>query len=237
MVQNLHVLQDAQTELDDVLISCIDGGVRLGLGLGSSPASSSGSELSQGSSPGSVAKMGGACSAQSYREPEVFERRRWLRGDGEFVDANSDKIVDGVVDLVVGGEGKEEKERDPRTFVVGFGRRLPSHPSITKITPTLRPIHNWCPGNHLVGSSIWLLITSMLTALDIRRARGEKDVEIEPVVRFENAVFRYWPWLNLLPLPPNTPESKQALTKLTIFFSTRPQARSCMTYVPGARKR
>ncbi|KAG1722621.1 hypothetical protein EDB19DRAFT_1916588 [Suillus lakei] len=39
MVQNPHVLQRAQAELDDVLGSCINGGVRVGLGLGSSPAS------------------------------------------------------------------------------------------------------------------------------------------------------------------------------------------------------
>jgi hypothetical protein len=34
------------------------------------------------------------------------------------------------------------------------------------------------------------LITSMLATLDIRKARDERGVEIEPVVRFENAVFR-----------------------------------------------
>ncbi|KAG1732839.1 cytochrome P450 [Suillus lakei] len=93
-----------------------------------------------------------------YREPEVFEPMRWLRGDGE------EERWDGE-------DGKEGKERDPRAFVFGFGRRR-------------------CPGNHLVESSIWLLITSMLATLDIRKARDEKGVEIEPVVGFENAVFR-----------------------------------------------
>ncbi|KAG1880172.1 cytochrome P450 [Suillus subluteus] len=62
-------------------------------------------------------------------------------------------------------------ERDPRAFVFGFGRRR-------------------CPGTHLVESSVWLLITSMLATLDICKARDERGVEIEPVVRFENSVFR-----------------------------------------------
>ncbi|KAG0694413.1 cytochrome P450 [Suillus ampliporus] len=66
---------------------------------------------------------------------------------------------------------EEEGERDPRAFVFGFGRRR-------------------CPGTHLVESSVWLLMTSMLATLDIRKARDESGVEIEPVVRFENAVFR-----------------------------------------------
>ncbi|KAG2034690.1 cytochrome P450 [Suillus americanus] len=63
------------------------------------------------------------------------------------------------------------EERDPRAFVFGFGRRR-------------------CPGTHLVESSVWLLITSMLATLEIRKARDERGVEIEPVVRFENSVFR-----------------------------------------------
>ncbi|KAG2126009.1 cytochrome P450 [Suillus bovinus] len=83
-----------------------------------------------------------------YQDPEVFEPERWL-ADGE----------------------EAGKERDPRAFVFGFGRRR-------------------CPGTHLVESSIWLLITSMLATLDIRKARDERGVEIEPVVKFENAVFR-----------------------------------------------
>ncbi|KAG2356461.1 cytochrome P450 [Suillus spraguei] len=86
-----------------------------------------------------------------YQDPEVFEPGRWLARD--------------AIDEEAG------KERDPRAFIFGFGRRR-------------------CPGTHLVESSVWLLITSMLATLDIRKARDDKGVEIEPVVRFENAVFR-----------------------------------------------
>lgn len=101
-----------------------------------------------------------------YQDPEVFEPGRWLARDA-IVDVEERKDVD------VDGEEEEEagKERDPRAFVFGFGRRR-------------------CPGTHLVESSVWLLITSMLATLDIRKARDEKGVEIEPVVKFENAVFR-----------------------------------------------
>ncbi|KAG1740704.1 hypothetical protein EDD22DRAFT_1008131 [Suillus occidentalis] len=45
-------------------------------------------------------------------------------------------------------------------------------------------------GSFFVESSVWLILTSMLVTLDIRKARDEKGVEIEPVVKFENAVFR-----------------------------------------------
>jgi cytochrome P450 len=101
-----------------------------------------------------------------YQDPEVFEPGRWLTRNAR-VDAEERRNAD------VDGEEEEEagKERDPRAFVFGFGRRR-------------------CPGTHLVESSVWLLITSMLATLDIRKARDERGVEIEPVVRFENAVFR-----------------------------------------------
>lgn len=47
-----------------------------------------------------------------------------------------------------------------------------------------------CPGNHLVDSFAWLSIANMLATLDIRKKRDENGVEIEPVVKFENSVFR-----------------------------------------------
>lgn len=48
-----------------------------------------------------------------------------------------------------------------------------------------------CPGNHLVDSSIWLLIVSMLATLDISKAVDEHGNTVEPTVNFDNAVFRY----------------------------------------------
>ncbi|KAG1732789.1 cytochrome P450 [Suillus lakei] len=57
------------------------------------------------------------------------------------------------------GDGKEGKETDPRAFVFGFGRRR-------------------CPGNHLVESPIWLLITSILATPDIHKVRDEKGAQM-----------------------------------------------------------
>ncbi|KAI0028045.1 cytochrome P450 [Vararia minispora EC-137] len=63
------------------------------------------------------------------------------------------------------------RRRDPRNVVFGFGRRR-------------------CPGNHLVESSIWLLLTTMLTVFDISKPLNSNGVPLEPSVVFENPVFR-----------------------------------------------
>jgi cytochrome P450 len=63
------------------------------------------------------------------------------------------------------------RRRDPRMFVFGFGRRR-------------------CPGAHLVESSVWLMLATMLAMLDIEKPRDENDEEIEPDVKFKNSVFR-----------------------------------------------
>ncbi|KAG1788575.1 cytochrome P450 [Suillus plorans] len=186
MVQHPHVLQRAQAELDGVLGSRGDGlgssqsvanrlptfedrarlpycdavftetlrwGVPVPLSLPhrlTQPDTYEGMHIPQGSlvfgNIWAIMRDPGL-----YQDPEVFEPERWL----------ADAIE----------EEEAGKDRDPRAFVFGFGRRR-------------------CPGTHLVESSVWLLITSMLATLDIRKARDEKGVEIEPVVKFENAVFR-----------------------------------------------
>ena len=63
---------------------------------------------------------------------------------------------------------EDAQRADPRRFVFGFGRRR-------------------CPGAHLVESSLWLLVASMVATLDVTKARGEHG---EPAVTFDNAVFR-----------------------------------------------
>jgi hypothetical protein len=42
-----------------------------------------------------------------------------------------------------------------------------------------------------VESSIWLLLASMLSTLDISKAKDENGMEKELNVKFENAVFRF----------------------------------------------
>lgn len=66
---------------------------------------------------------------------------------------------------------KDDKRKDPRSYVFGFGRRR-------------------CPGANLVDSSVWLLIVCMLATLDIARPKGEDGEEVVEDVRFENSVFR-----------------------------------------------
>ncbi|KAL0566127.1 hypothetical protein V5O48_015888 [Marasmius crinis-equi] len=67
------------------------------------------------------------------------------------------------------------RERDPRTYVFGFGRRQ-------------------CPGQNLVYSSAWLVIVCLLATVDWSFSddgRGEAGrKEEESKVDFENAVFR-----------------------------------------------
>ena len=66
------------------------------------------------------------------------------------------------------------RRRDPRAFVFGFGRRR-------------------CPGVHLVESSVWLMLATMLATLDIEKPRDKDEKEIEPDVKFENSIFRSAP--------------------------------------------
>jgi hypothetical protein len=48
-----------------------------------------------------------------------------------------------------------------------------------------------CPGNHLVDSSVWLLIVSMLATVDVSKAVDDLGNTVEPTVNYNNAVFRY----------------------------------------------
>ncbi|VDB95598.1 unnamed protein product [Peniophora sp. CBMAI 1063] len=60
---------------------------------------------------------------------------------------------------------------DPRNYVFGFGRRI-------------------CPGEHMVDSSVWLLIVCMIATLKIDKAKDSTGNPIEPVVEYPNSVFR-----------------------------------------------
>ncbi|KAI0676742.1 cytochrome P450 [Trametes maxima] len=62
-------------------------------------------------------------------------------------------------------------QHDPRNFVFGFGRRR-------------------CPGSHLIESSFWIVLVSILATLDIQKEVDGGGNPIEPSVVFENPVFR-----------------------------------------------
>jgi len=64
-----------------------------------------------------------------------------------------------------------ERKMNPKNLVFGFGRRN-------------------CPGKHLVDSSAWLLVVSMLATLDISKAVDDLGNTVEPTVNYDNAVFR-----------------------------------------------
>ncbi|GBE84279.1 Multifunctional cytochrome P450 monooxygenase af510 [Sparassis crispa] len=63
------------------------------------------------------------------------------------------------------------KRRDPRNFVFGFGRRR-------------------CPGMHLMESSFWIVMASMIATMDLAKAVDEHGNVVEPETSFDNAVFR-----------------------------------------------
>jgi len=71
----------------------------------------------------------------------------------------------------VGLSPEMERKRNPKNYVFGFGRRQ-------------------CPGVNLVDSSVWLLIASMLATLDISKAVDEHGNTVDPVVEYENPIFR-----------------------------------------------
>jgi len=64
-----------------------------------------------------------------------------------------------------------KRRRDPRNYVFGFGRRL-------------------CPGINVVESSVWLLLACMIATLDISKAVDDSGNVVEPVVDFNNPIFR-----------------------------------------------
>ncbi|KAI0777579.1 cytochrome P450 [Trametes elegans] len=84
-----------------------------------------------------------------YPEPDTFNPDRYLEEDLDEATA---------------------KQRNPRTYVFGFGRRL-------------------CPGQWLIDSSLWIAIASMISSFDIRKAVDEFGNVIEPEVVYDNAVF------------------------------------------------
>ena len=59
--------------------------------------------------------------------------------------------------------------------------------------------HRRCPGLHLVESSLWLALVSILGNLEATKVMDAHGNVIEPEVKFENMIFRY----AILSLQPN----------------------------------
>ena len=61
----------------------------------------------------------------------------------------------------------------------------PTHPLLIHFVTRRR-----CPGSHLIESSLWIVIACVLATLDVHTERDAQGAPIEPVLVFENAVFR-----------------------------------------------
>lgn len=83
-----------------------------------------------------------------------------------------------------------ERRRNPRDVVFGFGRRCVSFVLFFR-NASLSNEFRQCPGMHLVESSVWLLIASLLATFKISKAVDEHGNVVEPEVKYENPIFRY----------------------------------------------
>lgn len=77
--------------------------------------------------------------------------------------------------------------------------------------------HRRCPGIHLVESTIWFVLVSMIATMDISKEVNEHGHAIEPEIKFENTVFRY---VFVRPL------DSSLLCALAIAFADRPKLRN-----------
>jgi len=85
-----------------------------------------------------------------------------------------------------------ERRRNPRNYVFGFGRRYISNLNVHSYTSELfTVITRHCPGSHLIESSMWLLMVTMLATFDMSKPIDDYGHTIEPDVQFNDSVFRY----------------------------------------------
>lgn len=82
-----------------------------------------------------------------------------------------------------------ETYKDPHTFrperFLGDKPEMDSHPISFGIG------RRSCPGRELADASVFLTILTSLAAFNIRKARDEKGVEIEPAARFTPGIISY----------------------------------------------
>ncbi|KIM86577.1 hypothetical protein PILCRDRAFT_308713 [Piloderma croceum F 1598] len=84
-----------------------------------------------------------------------------------------------------------ERRRDPRNYVFGFGRRYISNLNAHSYASEIyNMITRHCPGSHLIESSMWLLMVTMLATFDMSKSIDEYGHTIDPDVQFNDSVFR-----------------------------------------------
>ncbi len=82
--------------------------------------------------------------AEVYPEPEEFKPERFLTEDGKV------------------------KEDPLLVYAFGYGRRSVCALSLT-ITSVDLSCFRMCPGRHLVDSTLWILVVSVLAAFNVRK--------------------------------------------------------------------
>ena len=98
--------------------------------------------------------------------------RSMVRDEALYPDAHSFKPERFMPENLKNLDEDVKKRMDPRNYCFGFGRRI-------------------CPGRHLIESSGWFLMATIVATLDITKARDAEGNVVEPKVEFNNAVFRF----------------------------------------------
>jgi hypothetical protein len=81
-------------------------------------------------------------------------------------------------------------EEGPHTLHVLDNNNKPVHLLADIIHRTLLTfiVYRICPGLHFAENSIWIAIATILYCFEIKKARDENGVEIEPVIDFDGFI-------------------------------------------------
>lgn len=102
-----------------------------------------------------------------YPSPDTFDPERFLDDEGNLKNSGTDSIP------------------------FGFGRRSAHLPCSPKTFSTLI-VYRICPGLYFAENSIWIAIATILYCFEIKKAKDENGVEIEPVVNFDGFIRFVW---------------------------------------------
>ena len=105
--------------------------------------------------------------AEVYPEPEEFKPERFLTKDGKLKD-------------------------DPLLmYAFGYGRRsvCTLYSPVTSVSPLL--LFSVCPGRHLVDSTLWILVVSLLATFNVRKKVDSNGHEIPVEGVYKDALISW----------------------------------------------